>query len=441
MKLAWGGDILRKSTTLRGVLSSCSGCASLIEIVPWVPGRAVPTSILRGPIPGSPGERARRFNSGLSLLFSLIAKESPVRRHVSRRGFTLIELLVVIAIIAVLIALLLPAVQAAREAARRAQCVNNLKQIGLAMHNYHSVVNALPWGSGPWGWNDWSTHILLLPYMEQTNLFNAINFCNGCADNAQGFNNNTTAVYRQVAGILCPSDPDRLSSPQGHNNYMGNAGSAPSSFYGWNSTIGAQGQFGGVFCFVGVDCGAGPPPCPGTNGQSGWWCNFRDITDGLSNTAAFSERVKGIGSNNSSFYDVNVPSASFVNVPGVANDGKTDAQPGPFYQVCKSFVLPPNPGSGQLDNQDSSGARWDVGYAPDTRYVHVMPPNNPLQCDSDNDDAGRQSAYGATSRHSGGVNVLMCDGSVRFVKSTINNQTWWAVGSRAANEVISSDSF
>ena len=96
----------------------------------------------------------------------------------NRRGFTLIELLVVIAIIAVLIALLLPAVQAAREAARRSQCVNNLKQIGLAMHNYHSSINALPWDHGPGGWNEWSSLVMLLPYMEQQPLFNSINFAN-----------------------------------------------------------------------------------------------------------------------------------------------------------------------------------------------------------------------------------------------------------------------
>src|SRR6202050_4381457 len=96
----------------------------------------------------------------------------------NRRGFTLIELLVVIAIIAVLIALLLPAVQSAREAARRAQCVNNLKQFGLALHNYHSTINSLPWGDGPW-WTEWSAHTLLLPYMEQGPIYNAINFGNG----------------------------------------------------------------------------------------------------------------------------------------------------------------------------------------------------------------------------------------------------------------------
>src|SRR6478609_3465914 len=98
-----------------------------------------------------------------------------------RRAFTLIELLVVIAIIAVLIALLLPAVQAAREAARRAQCINNLKQLGIALHNYEGAVGSLPWGDGPKGWNDWSATALLLSYVEQAGAYNALNFTNGHA--------------------------------------------------------------------------------------------------------------------------------------------------------------------------------------------------------------------------------------------------------------------
>ena len=95
-----------------------------------------------------------------------------------RRGFTLIELLVVIAIIGVLIALLLPAVQAAREAARRSQCSNNLKQIGLALHNYEGAIGAMPWGEGPGGWNDWSALCLMLPYIEQKPLYDSLNFAN-----------------------------------------------------------------------------------------------------------------------------------------------------------------------------------------------------------------------------------------------------------------------
>ncbi len=369
-------------------------------------------------------------------------------RRRSGRGFTLIELLVVIAIIAVLIALLLPAVQAAREAARRAQCVNNLKQLGLAMHNYHSSINALPWGAGPWGWNDWSTHVMLLPYMEQTNLFNAINFANGCADgNCGGIN--TTAVYRTIATLQCPSDIDRLTTAQGHNSYMGNAGSAPNAFYGWNGqSNGAFGPYAGIFCFIGVACDQPPaPPCGLANGQQRFSISFADITDGLSQTAAFSERVKGIGTNNQNNgigFDYLNPSSSVLNLPSqIPNDGIQDAQPGPMYNACRAFNPPASipSGSSLLDGYDASGSKWDVGYANDTRYVHVMPPNNRFNCDGDGDDAGRQSAFGASSRHSGGVNVLMCDGSVKFIKATIAAQTWWAVGTRANGEIVSADSY
>ncbi len=144
----------------------------------------------------------------------------------NRSGFTLIELLVVIAIIAVLIALLLPAVQSAREAARRAQCTNNLKQLGLAVANYESSTGVLPWGSGPDGWNNWSAAVLLLPYLEQQPLYSAINFS---APSAMFPSSvwNLTGQAAQVAALLCPSDQDRLTTPYGKNNYMANVGSAP----------------------------------------------------------------------------------------------------------------------------------------------------------------------------------------------------------------------
>jgi prepilin-type N-terminal cleavage/methylation domain-containing protein len=136
-------------------------------------------------------------------------------RHRSPRGFTLIELLVVIAIIAVLIALLLPAVQAAREAARRAQCVNNLKQIGLGLHNYASAISSFPLGQSRGqfngtndynGWSDWSCHAMMLPYIEQQALYNSINFFFVCDGGAYAKSANSTAYNTVVSGFLCPSD-------------------------------------------------------------------------------------------------------------------------------------------------------------------------------------------------------------------------------------------
>jgi prepilin-type N-terminal cleavage/methylation domain-containing protein len=219
-----------------------------------------------------------------------------------RRGFTLIELLVVIAIIAVLIALLLPAVQAAREAARRSQCVNNLKQIGIAMHNYHDICGSLPWGHGYFGWNDWSAFVSLLPEMEQGPLFNMINFTNknGIYQPAypgngtsftQGCPANTTIFAMTIKGLICPTDQDRLTTVYGKLNYAGNAGSNPASFFDINNDAANN----GLFSSVGYT--------PNTT------YSFSNVTDGLSNTAAFSEKVKGIGSDVTT-RDLLVPSSS-----------------------------------------------------------------------------------------------------------------------------------
>ncbi len=355
----------------------------------------------------------------------------------SRRGFTLIELLVVIAIIAVLIALLLPAVQAAREAARRAQCTNNLKQIGLALHNYHSAVNAIPWGDGPW-WIEWSAHTMLLPYIEQTAIYNSINFADtqplGLASFVQNSPFNSTATYAVLSEFLCPSDADRLTDPDGHNNYMANVGSAPNCDYGGNSNSPswnepAAGPF--IYSSNGVDTGP-----PGFGGSS---INLAAITDGTSNTAAFSERVKAIGNNftnTSAPFDASTPTASLATPPAVPNN--QESIPQPYYQVCKSN--PPVPVNGNQDaanfsDDNISGAMWCDGQPACTRYAHVMPPNT-WSCRS-----GLQIAHVASSRHPGGVNTLFMDGSVKFIKASISVPTWWAVGTRAGGEIVSSDQY
>jgi prepilin-type N-terminal cleavage/methylation domain-containing protein/prepilin-type processing-associated H-X9-DG protein len=352
-------------------------------------------------------------------------------------GFTLIELLVVIAIIAVLIALLLPAVQAAREAARRAQCVNNLKQLGIAMHNYHSSVNSLPWGDGPW-WIEWSAHTLLLPYMEQAPIYNAINFSDlqTLGLTPMPINNpaNSTATYTVISGFNCPSDTDRLTDPNGHNNYMDNSGSAPNCAYGgiadtpsWSEP--AAGPF--IYSSNGIDTGP-----PGFGGPS---INIASITDGTSNTAAFSERVKAIGSNftgTSAPFDPLKPTAS-LSIPAPVST-TVESTPQAYYQICS--VTPPVPVNGNQDaanfNDDNiSGAMWVSGQPACTRYLHIMPPNT-WSCRS-----GLQIGHVANSRHAGGVNVMFCDGSVKFIKSSINVTTWWALGSRAGGEVVSSDQY
>jgi len=337
-----------------------------------------------------------------------------------KRGFTLIELLVVIAIIAVLIALLLPAVQSAREAARRIQCTNNLKQLGIALHNYHDQVGSLPWGDLSGDWNDWSALALLSPYLEQGALYNAFNFVdNGTAASPNGVVNQTGRII-QLSVLLCPSDSTRLTSADGHTSYHGNSGSTPNSF-NFNSPLDGL--------FLAIDG-------PGTAfpGKQGKIVNFAGITDGLSNTAAFSEVVMGIGTENFNVRDNNVPSASILELAPPTNN---NSFPNDYYLACKQL----NAGAAQLWGDLSFGAMgraWYCGVPNHTRYVHVMPPNS-LSCYYQGGFG--QGAITASSRHPGTVNVLLADGSVRGIKSSIAINVWWALGTRSGNEVISADQY
>lgn len=338
----------------------------------------------------------------------------------------MIELLVVIAIIGVLIALLLPAVQSAREAARRSQCTNNLKQIGLAVHNYVSAVGSMPWGQGPFGWSDWSAHVLLLPYMEQGPLYNSINF--GLYYGATAMNPanpgqalNTTAQRTQVNLLLCPSDPDKLTFAEGHVNYAGNSGNMPQMFPRTISGIRYEpnGAFG---------------PIPDTK-----IVNFADVLDGLSMTACFSERVKGTGSgNNNNNRDFRSPTASISSMT-TATTPPNSAQA--YVVACKG--RDPRVVSTPLASIMIAGRYWASGHPSNTRYNHVMGPNT-FSCNGSNGGNTGDNGDGAfppSSRHPGGVNLMMCDGSVRFIKDSVNLQAWWALGSRDGNETVSADSF
>jgi prepilin-type N-terminal cleavage/methylation domain-containing protein/prepilin-type processing-associated H-X9-DG protein len=334
-----------------------------------------------------------------------------------RDGFTLIELLVVIAIIGVLVGLLLPAVQAAREAGRRAYCINNLKQIGLAVHNYHESLGSFPPGQLLYmHWQDLSAQIFLLPFIEQQALYNAFNLADvypltGLGPVLAYYPPNTTAARTQVAGFLCPSDSIRLTNPEGHTNYCGNSGSTPESseLITW-----ANGPF----------VAAQPDDYRGCR-----VFRFANVRDGLSATACFSERVLGIGTTNQ--YDPMTPSTAVLVVGGPADASNTAA----YYQLCRSA----DPSSTPLvPNAPAPGMYWMFGYLSQTRYTHIAPPNQ-QNCEIGGPWDGERGAITASSRHPGVVNVLMCDGSVKNVKNSIAPATWWALGTMAGGEVISAD--
>jgi prepilin-type N-terminal cleavage/methylation domain-containing protein len=350
----------------------------------------------------------------------------------SKRGFTLIELLVVIAIIAVLIALLLPAVQAAREAARRSQCVNNLKQIGLALHNYLSTNNSFPMGisktpqAGPsyQNWSGTSALACMLNYMEQAPLYNATNFYwNFESGSGVAEPRNSTVYNTVINSFLCPSDGN--AGRQNTNNYHGSLGT--STWY--------------------------PNGSQDTTGLFTIWRSYglADVTDGSSNTIAYAEALVGDGKGNNRG-NVNPPSKYRGNyvfltggnpVSGMIYDISTAtiASIQADIATCSSGFV-----TGTNTIGDYRGWRWATGVTGFTLFNTVMTPNESnfngcrFGC---NPGCNMDSSWTApaSSAHTGGVNVLSADGSVKFIKNSINRFTWFALGTKGNGEVIDASSY
>ncbi|SFH79249.1 DUF1559 domain-containing protein [Planctomicrobium piriforme] len=317
------------------------------------------------------------------------------------RGFTLIELLVVIAIIAILIALLLPAVQQAREAARRSQCKNNLKQLGLALHNYESTHRVFPPGSLGYPFV-WSAQAQLLPYVEQAGLQNLLNFsvpsmlAFGAGYNTTAVTQNDTAAKNRLALFLCPSDGDGVAnSPYGGISYPASIGS------GINSTA------------VTTDDGSNSNADGVIFAQSR--IGFKNVTDGTSNTVAFGEQLLGDGTDST-------PGASDYRrrvVQLTMATQTTDA-------ACAAGSAPA--WSGQR------GAKWINGHLADTMYNHYFAPNAKVpDCHNDYHNFCLTSARSA---HVGGVQITLVDGSVRFVSENVHLPTWRALATRNGDEVL-----
>jgi prepilin-type N-terminal cleavage/methylation domain-containing protein/prepilin-type processing-associated H-X9-DG protein len=305
-----------------------------------------------------------------------------------RHAFTLIELLVVIAIIAVLVGLLVPAVQKVRESANRLSCTNNLKQIGLALHNYHDPNRSYPQARNPFPLVH-SPQARLLPYVEHDNLQRLVDFAQPPTSPA-----NLAASQTAVKLFVCPSDPagGRVAgSAHAGTNYVANVGSGAVGF-------GLIASGDGVFTQTPLA--------------------IRDITDGTSNTAAFSESILGNGVTSTGPIPSD-PRREVLEVPGGNDPTPAECAAGGAGKVW----------SGQR------GSRWIDGHYGNALYNHFYAPNpSTWDCGNGNHNKGLSTAR---SWHPGGVNLLLCDGSVRFLSNGVPLVIWRALSTRAGGEVVS----
>jgi type II secretory pathway pseudopilin PulG len=329
----------------------------------------------------------------------------------------LIELLVVIAIIAVLIALLLPAVQQAREAARRTQCRNNLKQFGLALHNYESSLGSFPPGRTGFPMV-FSAHAQLMPYFDKATLYNTIDF-NTVPTFVEPpvlpYAANVVTAMTRVPMFLCPSDFGIVpGNSYGPTNYVvcTGSGSNPTTRY--------------------IRAGDGVMFDPKLVGI----VRFRDVSDGVSNTVAMSEELLGNGyaiggDGTASISGASQPKSGFLQVLNLTT---SQTSGGPYTAANDTSPSACVVGATGFWS-GIRGAKWMNGHFGDTLYNHGLPPNSwEFDCGNTSHSSGLTAAR---SRHTGGVHVLLCDGATRFVSDSVDDLVWQGLATRAGGEVVS----
>ena len=319
-----------------------------------------------------------------------------------RRGFTLVELLVVIAIIGILVALLLPAVQAAREAARRMQCSNHLHQLGIGLHNYVNTHGAFPMNRTGKTLHNWSALSMIAPYIEQTNMYNRLDFraypyttVTGAGTVADG-SVNLPAAQTVIAIYLCPSDPAGVINPDGlaPTNYLFNVGSGLVNYGSIRTSASGVAPDGIAYEASGI--------------------RFADIVDGTSHTLAVGESTKGIGGGLAPF----------------AGDVRRQHMRGSsIFPAC-------NAGPTSKVWYGDRGDKWISGSFPHGAMTFFLSPNSQkADCLSGN---STQALMGPRSYHPGGVHALFCDGHVAFLSDSLATDTMRAMASRAGREVLES---